>query len=690
MRVGATEGPLLLFDAATGRPLWSEDRAPGEVIVVPEGEKVASGRKVYAVQVGAFRDEGAARALARRLEREHRVPARAVRDAPRGVFRVRVGRAPEARALAGLLAALRSGGFPDAWVVAEPEASFEATGLKLVDARWRVRSAGTSAIVAAAPGGLVTQEGRPYRGVLEIRVTDRGTLLVVNELNLEQYLRGVVPEELGPGAFPELEALKAQAVAARTYAYANRGQFAEAGFDICDTPRCQVYGGQASEHPLSDRAVAETAGEILVFDGQPINALYTSTCGGHTEDAAVVFPEMAAPYLRGVPCRPEQEELERSWVEIEGAGVGDPGPGPDPLGLARLVAHGLAGPEILRAAWRRQRVTGADLTALFGALARRAGRPAPAPIGGRPTRLEAWRWWARGLGLAGPLIESSVPDGPLDPLLPVDDAGALAPEDRLLVAALMAEGLVVPEDAGRLAPAAHPSRGEALTWVLRLAERYGLVPLEDGQIQGSGAAFRVRSGRVVRDLPPDAAPWIVAETGGRWHWVRSVRLLSGDTVRLVTDPGGRIRLLAVPERQGVADDRSSGRFRWTLVRDRRELERSLAEVAPVGALRDLRVLERGISGRVARLEAIGTAGRAVVEGFRLRRALGLPETLFGVEIQRDEDGLVRRALFEGRGWGHGVGLCQYGAFGMASRGKSYREILAHYYTGARIARIDAP
>ena len=126
--------------------------------------------------------------------------------------------------------------------------------------------------------------------------------LVINELNLERYLQGVVPVEMGPSQFPELDALKAQTVAARTYAVAHLGDHADEGWDLCETPACQVYNGVASSTRLSNRAVEETAGLVAVFAGQPIDAMYTSTCGGHTEDASLLFSGRAQPYLVGVPC----------------------------------------------------------------------------------------------------------------------------------------------------------------------------------------------------------------------------------------------------------------------------------------------------------------------------------------------------------------------------------------------------
>ena len=142
---------------------------------------------------------------------------------------------------------------------------------------------------------------------------------MINELNLESYLRGVVPAEMGPSQFPQLDALKAQTVAARTYAVAHLGDHEDEGYDLCATPACQVYAGADVEHPLTDRAVDETAGLIAVFEGEPIDAMYTSTCGGHTERCVVALhgPRPALP--AGVPC-----VWERPLVLVGTAGAGGP------------------------------------------------------------------------------------------------------------------------------------------------------------------------------------------------------------------------------------------------------------------------------------------------------------------------------------------------------------------------------
>ena len=149
----------------------------------------------------------------------------------------------------------------------------------------------------------------------------------------------MVPNELSPQAFPQIEALKAQAVAARTYALAHLRDYASKGFDVCATPSCQVYRGQGSEHPLTDRAVRETAGVVATWRGRPINAYYTSTCGGHTEEGEAIFDD-AAPYLKGVACPPERAS--RHVVRTTAAAAPRP-PGRSGGGARRGPAGGARG-----------------------------------------------------------------------------------------------------------------------------------------------------------------------------------------------------------------------------------------------------------------------------------------------------------------------------------------------------------
>ncbi|PKM80951.1 MAG: hypothetical protein CVU89_11440 [Firmicutes bacterium HGW-Firmicutes-14] len=138
--------------------------------------------------------------------------------------------------------------------------------------------------------------GKWYRGSMEFR-NGGSSITVINELPLEEYLYGVVPREMSSG-WP-LEALKAQAVAARTYTVANYSKRVVEGFNMLDTPTDQAYGGYNYEGAGSTRAVVETAGIIILYGGKPISAVYHSTSGGHTEDNENVWNGEPCPYLRG-------------------------------------------------------------------------------------------------------------------------------------------------------------------------------------------------------------------------------------------------------------------------------------------------------------------------------------------------------------------------------------------------------
>lgn len=123
----------------------------------------------------------------------------------------------------------------------------------------------------------------------------------VKTIELEEYLRGVVPSEV-PATWPA-EAVKAQAVAARVYALAaiRNPRHADKGADICTTQHCQVYNA-ARIHPASDAAVATTAGQVLLYQGQPIVAYFSAACGGRTRSNTEAFGGTALPYLQPVDC----------------------------------------------------------------------------------------------------------------------------------------------------------------------------------------------------------------------------------------------------------------------------------------------------------------------------------------------------------------------------------------------------
>ena len=170
---------------------------------------------------------------------------------------------------------------------------------------------------------------KSYRGMLTFSVTGN-TMTAVNVIDLDEYLYGVVPSEM-PRSYAN-EALKAQAVAARTYAMTKLGAHVGSGYQLCDTTNCQVYKGYNNEADTTTAAVDATEGEVACYDGNPIEAVFSTSSGGYTENSENVW-WATVPYLRAVPELAEYNN--NAWtkeltldelsdlLETKGAGIGE-------------------------------------------------------------------------------------------------------------------------------------------------------------------------------------------------------------------------------------------------------------------------------------------------------------------------------------------------------------------------------
>jgi len=574
-------------------------------------------------QVGAFRGRDAAREVEERLRRElgSGIDTRSILG-DGGLLRVQVvwgGRAPDDAA-----ELLTAAGFSDAFPVAGGDKVVVRGTPGLVES--------SSEVMIEPQGGWPTAfDGRRFRGRLRVRSVG-SELLVINELNLERYLMGVVPVEMGPSVFPELEALKAQAVAARTYAVAHLGDHDDNGYDICGTPACQAYHGADAEHPLSNRAVEETAGIVAVFGGAPIDAMYTSTCGGHTEDAGLLFPDRAQQYLRGVACAWERP------LDLDGDGP--QGGWLDRPGFHATVARELLGlgadaapDDLVRAVHDRTGVSADAMESrnrdsFAAALLSAAGIHAPQGFTRATTAYDTL------------MVLSDLYDLDLPPSEGLDGDWPAA----AALAALELRGDVV-RDRGEAVP--HPE----------------------------GVAIYPRRAEASEILPSPVPLW--ERWGSGYRRVDHAELLPGTELERLR-AGGLVVAVVVRRSGGSADaDRRSAWRSW--VRDR-EWDDIAARLG-IPDLERLTITRRGVSGRVVEMVAVGRSGSSRrLEGFPIRTTLGLPENLFTFHVFSSPEG-TRTVRFLGRGWGHGVGLCQNGSYGLARAGRSYVEILETYYTG---------
>jgi stage II sporulation protein D len=582
-------------------------------------------------QVGAWSDPNNAADAADRIRSTFGAAAD-VRQEPAssGLIRVRVGwLSAEPSDPAADLDAL---GFDGVYPVA-------ASGqLRIEGAAGGVVTSGEEVVVEPAGDWHVVVGGwRGYRGRLRARAVGN-EILVINELNMESYLKGVVPVEMGPSQFPEIDALKAQAVAARTYAVAHLGDHDDEGWDLCATPACQAYYGRSAEHPLSNRAVEETAGLVAVYQGHPIDAMYTSTCGGHTEDAAALFEDRAQPYLVGVAC-----EWDRP-IELTGTS----GPGP----------------------WR-------DMTAFSAAVAREVLGLAE---GSTPEEILArvLRWTGVAAHLLAPIDPESFASSVLA-AAGVDPPAGIAPAadglDRLL---FLADLYNVPLDP--------PTDGLAGNWpaaaALAALELRGDVVRDDGDAvpRPGGSGIFPRRSEHGEDLPSPLPLW--ERWSGGYRRLASAEVFPGTMLERIR-VGDQVVALSVRMSggDGEADRRSAWR-EWVRERSWTELEK----MTGIPDLERLTITRRSRSGRVIGLVAVGAGGESTEwTGFEVRQVLELPETLFSMHLRNQVDG-ERVVHFLGRGWGHGVGLCQNGAYGLARVGMSFDRILTHYYTDVEIIR----
>lgn len=156
---------------------------------------------------------------------------------------------------------------------------------------------GDGSFILGTDGEAISAAGTIYRGYIGF-ISGTSGMILINHVDVESYLYGVVPKEIPP--LSSQEALKAQAVAARSFVYNSLKKHAAEGYNLCDTTHCQAYGGMGAEHPNTNMSVDDTFGLVATYNGLPANTVYHSSSGGHTENSEKVWVS-AIPYLRAVP-----------------------------------------------------------------------------------------------------------------------------------------------------------------------------------------------------------------------------------------------------------------------------------------------------------------------------------------------------------------------------------------------------
>ncbi len=198
-----------------------------------------------------------------------------------------------------LLDSLRAKGYQQPYIDAkvitqEPKASLVVNGNRYTRSRMEIASSTGVIQVIASPD----LERQLFAGSLRLQPNAYGTYTLVNQVPLETYLRGVVPHEIGTQADPAV--LEVQAILARTYALRNLRRFAIDDYQLCADTQCQVYFGLNGTATATDRAIAATAGQVLTYGNELVDAVYSSTTGGVTAAFTDAWHGAERPYLRPV------------------------------------------------------------------------------------------------------------------------------------------------------------------------------------------------------------------------------------------------------------------------------------------------------------------------------------------------------------------------------------------------------
>ncbi len=681
--IGASAG-MKIFEVSDSYKLL--DESVDEARVKGQQEKLT---EKFVIQVAQFGEEKDADSFAAKVKEKIQARVTVEEDlesAPQGrVFTVKAGDFLTRGEALSFMKTLDRAGISDTWILREDITMQGSKPLWILidnDLKPLTQTSDLYFIPGQEPSYL-TYNGRSYRGILVLKTTPKGMVLI-NILNLEDYLKGVVPREMAPEIFGEPEALKAQAVAARTYAIKNLGLYREFGYDLCDTQKSQVYGGLSAERPLTSRAVEETAGEAAFYRGKLINALYTSTCGGKTERSENIFGGTPLPYLAGTECVYEKQpeytlERDRLFSPVFNSGRNIS------RGISFLISLDVV-PDNAEPEFFQHPATEEDVRAWIAASQALTGKtnlafsPDRSPLNflalGR-LLIQAFGWKDR--------VENLILKSEADFIL--QEFPKLNQNDWSLMAYLILDG-VFPQDKRLADQDRVVTRADLagalsrIVWNSREWRNRGTFKKLDGEgieFQENGSDKRLDLSPAVflyRNQADDGSPAerFVLQGGEQAAWI---------------EKDGEVRWLEItfPPNTNVLD-RSSRYHRWNQRMAREELEQRVNQYYPVGRLLDIEVRKRGDSRRVIELQITGEESQVIVHGLKIRTALGLRDTLFTVDREYDGQAGVSHFNFSGKGWGHGVGLCQVGAYGMAQQGAGYKDILKKYYHGVRVEKID--
>ena len=656
---------------------------------------------VYQIQVASYKKQQPALKLKEELANSLSVPATIHENSNIGAFQVRVGQFTTREDAQFFLGKTIKKNYHDAFIVQET-ASIKSGKLTLAlrgDQIFLLSQAGFL-FTPASEENFLSMESKPYRGLLDVTLNQNGRITAVNQLGMEEYLLGVVPAEMSPKEYPEFAALAAQSIAARTYALHNMGSFRSEGYDLTADTRNQVYGGIAYEKDATNQAVRRTSGLAIYYQDKLINAMYMSTCGGRTEDFANVFDAAPVPYLKSVSCSTENDDdgatILEGKHELEQTIMADDG---------SLANRNLEFAKILGVMG-----TDSELSAEFLAspadqkecsswienarkLVKKNKRNEPQPEKHELTTRAGFLQFAAESFFGADEIKRKISASDAGYYINNLSDGNSVPENaRNALAYLLQNGYWQPYPDNTVRPKTPIRRGDVLSLLLRWVEITQPDILRKGVFVGAGgntgSTINIKGSIRNQEFPLSKKICLFRWDANRITPVNSMKIIGNEKLHFHVDQDGSIDLLEVElNPTGASSDRYSPVATWDVNMTRSEMAEKLRPLAGnIGEFRDIKPSRLGNSGRAVQIELTGSRGSVAVNGNKVRSALKLRDTLFTLTREYNPDGSIAGFTFHGRGFGHGVGLCQVGAYGMARAGRSYEEILKTYYQGVDIRK----
>jgi stage II sporulation protein D len=686
------------------KPEASRQSVQGEIkIRIEQGSEGTI--SVYRIQIASFGKREKAEELQEKISGKLSAPVTVHENPDSGMNQVRVGSYSDKESARDLLKELTASGYPDAFIIREegsPLNGKPTLALRGSDEVFQISQAGFLLMPSSATSFLCVN-GKPYRGSFDVFLNNSGSITVVNQVEVEEYLLGVVPAELNPTSYPEFEALAAQSIAARTYALKNMGRFRSEGFDLSDDTRTQVYTGVSGEKAVTNDIVRQTSGIAIYYEDKLIDAMFMSTCGGRTEDVSEVYDSPPVPYLKSVSCSiesgPEKGEIFVNGKHaLDAPFLADDGRLANrDLEFARILGliaiHEEASPEYFAAPIKQDEAR--HWIKKAGEIAQKIPPGDLNKIADINTRAGFLQYAATsffGMDMIRKRISSSDANYYMANL---KDGNLVSESIRYILSFLLQNSLWRPNADNTISPETTMRRGDALVLLLRWIESAKPEVLRKGTFLEADAhknddaqsvSIKVKSGNRTQELPLSLNPVLFRLDPGQSTPVDSLRLIGTEKIAFHVSAAGTIDFLEVElSPTGASSDRYSPTATWSLRIARSSASEKLQGLTGnIGDFKDLKPFRIGNSGRVVQIQAIGSRKSVVLNGYKVRNALGLKDTLFTLTRDFNPDGSISGFTFDGRGYGHGVGLCQTGAVGMARAGRSYEEILKTYYSGVQI------